>query len=497
MRKVVVWGALITPMWLAALPVAAAAAPPLQACRVPGLAQDALCGSVRRPLDPARPEGTQIDVHFAILPALARNKKPDPVVFFAGGPGQSATALAPQLSHQFGRLLYRRDLVLIDQRGTGRSAPLRCDDDSRTPPLREADPQAQLVEVGRCRERLEQLAHGDLRHYSTSLAMDDANAVRERLGAAQVNLVGGSYGTRAALEFLRRFPQHVRRVVIDGVAPPDMVLPQSFSPDAQAAFDGLLAACAAEPSCVAAHGDVRGAWQRLRASLPKTVTVPHPLTGRAETFELSVDMLTAMVRAPLYVPALASALPHAIVEAADGRLAPLVGLASSLGGHRNSSTRLAMGMHLSVICTEDVPRMARPGAEPAGADFGDGMARFYAQACAGWPRGAVPADFYTLPASRSPVLVLSGGADPVTPVRHGERVTRALGPQARHVVVPQAGHGVMSLPCMRDVLYRFIDAPDDAAALALDVGCAAGIPRPPAFRPIAPTRTSPGPEVGK
>ncbi len=485
MRRVVVWGALMAPLWAAALPVAAAAAPLLESCRVPGLAQDAQCGSVRRPLDPDAPNGTQIDVRFAVLPALARNKKPDPVFFLAGGPGQSAMALAAQLSQQFSRVLYRRDLVLIDQRGTGRSAPLRCEDDARMHPLSEADPQVQLVQMRQCMDRLRQLPHGDLRHYTTRLAMEDANAVREALGAQKVNLIGGSYGTRAALEFLRQFPQHVRRVVIDGVAPPDMVLPLSFSPDAQAAFDAVLAACEADPACVRTHGPVREPWQRVLARLPHPVTVLHPMTGRPETFVMTRDMLTAMVRAPLYAPGLAAALPHAIAEAAQGRFTAIIGLSSSLGASRNGASRVAMGMHLSVICAEDVPRMALPTAERPGPDFGDGFSRFYQRACADWPRGAVPDAFYAMSTSPAPALVLSGGADPVTPPRHGERVAQALGPLARHVVVAQAGHGVMSLPCMRDVIYRFIDAVDDAQARAVDAGCAANVPRPPAFRPVA------------
>jgi alpha-beta hydrolase superfamily lysophospholipase len=97
----------------------------------------------------------------------------------------------------------------------------------------------------------------------------------------------------------------------------------------------------------------------------------------------------------------------------------------------------------------------------------------------------VPAAFYTVPAAASAVLVLSGGADPVTPPRHGQRVTQALGAKARHVVVPEAGHGVMAMGCMRDVIFKFIDAPSDDAALKVDADCARAIPRPRAFVPVA------------
>jgi fermentation-respiration switch protein FrsA (DUF1100 family) len=141
-------------------------------------------------------------------------------------------------------------------------------------------------------------------------------------------------------------------------------------------------------------------------------------------------------------------------------------------------------MHFSVVCAEDVPRLAQAAEAPA-PDFGDDFAALYRDVCAFWPRGEVPAAFYTVPPAPAATLLLSGGADPATPPRHGERVAKALGAKARHVVVPQAGHGVMSLGCLRDVLFRFIDAPDDDGALKVDADCARALPRPPAFAPFS------------
>jgi pimeloyl-ACP methyl ester carboxylesterase len=467
-------------------PAARAETAALQPCRLKGVEHEALCGHVVRPLDPAAPAGRTIEVHFAVLPALARNKKPDPVVFFAGGPGQSAITLAGPMSRQLARFTNRRDVVLIDQRGTGRSAPLVCEADEPTRPLREtADPEFQFAELKRCREALQKLPHGDLRQYTTTIAMADADAVRRALGAEQVNLMGGSYGTRAVLEYLRQFPQAVRRAVIDGVAPPDMVLPVSFSTDAQASFDALLAACEAEAGCRGRYPQLRAQWAALLASLPRSVTVPHPVTGRDETLTVTRDMVTSLVRMPLYVPALASALPFAVSEAAQGRFVPLAGVAGAMNSGRDSAMRLAMGMHFSVVCAEDWPRVAAATDKP-GPDFGGSFTDLYRRVCDGWPRGAVPAEFYRMPVAPAPVLVLSGGIDPVTPPRHGERAAKALGAKARHIVVPNAGHGVMPIGCMRDVLFRFIDAADDDAALKVDAACAQAIPRPPAFSPVAP-----------
>ena len=471
--------------WLAAAPTARADTPPLQfkPCRLQGLEHDAQCSTLRRPLDPATPQGVQIDVHFAVLPALARNKKPDPVFFFAGGPGQSAMSLAGPVSRLVARLGNRRDVVLIDQRGTGKTAPLHCEADRPTQPLAESvDPARQLRRLQTCRAALEKLPHGDLRQYTTTIAMQDADAVRQALGAQKINLVGGSYGTRAALEYMRQFPAAVRRVVLDGVAPPDMVLPASFSTDTQAAFDGLLAACEADAPCAVRYPALRRDWHALLVSLPRDITLLHPVTAQPEKFILTRDTLLSMVRGPLYVPALSAALPLALGEATRGRLEPLAGLSSAFAGGGRTGA-LSAGMHFSVVCAEDAPRLAQAPDRPGG-DFGSSFAQFYVKVCADWPRGSAPPAFYTLPAAPAATLVLSGGMDPATPPRHGDRVTQALGAKARHVVVAHAGHGVMGVGCMRDVMFRFIDAADDDSALKVDADCAKAIPRPTVFVPV-------------
>lgn len=467
---------------VAASAQAADSRPGLTPCRLSGLENEAYCGSVRRPLDPAAPAGTQIDVQFAVLPALARNRKPDPVFFFAGGPGQSAMDLAGTVARMMSRVGNRRDVVLVDQRGTGRSAPLKCPEPAPTQPLADAVGNAAMVaRLQACRAQLQKLPHGDLRHYTTWVAMQDAEAVRVALGAGQINLIGGSYGTRAVLDYMRQFPQAVRRAVIDGVAPPDMALPAAFSTDNQAALDGLLDACAADPACATRYPHLRGDWQALLASLPREVSVAHPVTGQVERFSMERSTLLQLMRGPLYAPPLASVLPLAVTEAARGRFEPLMGLSTALTGGR--SMQMAEGMHFSVVCAEDLPRLAKSGDKP-GADFGDAALAMYRRVCDGWPQGPVPVAFYTLPATPAATLVLSGGADPVTPPRHGARMAKALGAKARHVVVAQAGHGVMGIACMRDALFRFFDAVSDDEALKVDADCAKAIPRPPAFVPV-------------
>lgn len=475
--------AVVTALVGAGAAMPALAAPP-QPCRVDGLAHEVLCGSVARALDPARADGPQIEVHYVIVPALARRKLPDPVFLLAGGPGQSAISLAPQVMGVFARLNNRRDIVFVDQRGTGRSAPLDCDEPREAALAESADPQAQLRRLAQCRERLLKLPYvrtaADLGFFTTTLAMQDLDAVRQAIGAERINLVGASYGTRAGLEYQRQYPGAVRRSVLDGVAPPDMVLPASAAPDAQAALDALFAACNAEPACAREWPLLRQAWDALLASLPRAVSVADPLTGKTESFTLTRELLLGAVRAPLYVPTLASALPAAIQAAAQGRFEALAALAGALS--RRGGPRLFTGMHFAVICVEDAPRLAAARVA-ATRDFGEGMAPLYAQACASWPRSTVPEAFYTIAPASTPVLLLSGGIDPATPPRHAKRVADALGAQARHVVVPNAGHGLLGSGCVPDLLYRFIDAREDADALALDPACATAMPRPPVFVP--------------
>jgi pimeloyl-ACP methyl ester carboxylesterase len=304
----------------------------------------------------------------------------------------------------------------------------------------------------------------------------------------RIDVIAASYGTRAALEYQRLFPASLRRAVLDGVAPPDMRLPDAAARDNQAALDALLDACAAEPACALAHPALRAHWLALLERLPHDVTLPHPLTGRPETVRLQRDSLLAMVRAPLYAPALAAALPMVIDLAASGRWAPLAALAGALGS--GGAGAMATGLHFSVVCAEDLGSAAPPpdpadvaAASAPGNVFGASFATLYRQACADWPRGQVAADFYTLPPATAPTWLLSGGLDPVTPPRHGARVAQALGPQARHIVVANAGHGVTGLACLRDAVMRFIIDDDAAAALAGDADCAAAVPRPPAFVP--------------
>jgi pimeloyl-ACP methyl ester carboxylesterase len=454
-------------------------AQPTKPCRVAGFRTEVQCGVVQRPLNPSNPSAGTIDVHYVVVPAVARNKKADGVFFFAGGPGQSAIKIAAQAMPWFRRLNNWRDIVFIDQRGTGKSAPLTCKLEPRGEPLSKVlemstSPQRMLE----CKRTLEATAQGKaLDQFSTTIAMQDADAVRAALGMDKINVVGVSYGTRAVLEYARAFPARVRRAVLDGVVPPDMVLPNTFAPDAEAALAGLLAGCERDAACRAAYPSLRADLQKLLAQPSLSGTAVNPMTGREETITMSRDALAGLLRGPLYVPTLAATIPFGVTEAAAGRLTALVGMGSSLGG---GLSEMAWGMHFSVVCSEDAPRMAA-STETKSAVFGETFASVYTRVCNEWPRANVPAAFYTIPTAQFPALLMSGGADPATPPRHAERVAKALGPNAKHVVVAQAGHGVLGIGCMRDEMVKFVNAATDAEALAGEANCAVGIPRPTAW----------------
>ncbi len=467
----------------AALLIAAGstAAAPTEPCRLKGIDREVQCGKISVAEDPDRPDGSRIDVHYAVVPALARVRPLEPVYVFAGGPGQAARKVAGQVQPLFARLNARRDIVYIDQRGTGASNALACES--------ERQPGASLAETldaerlsARTRECLRRLAKdNDLRQYATWIAVRDVDAVRAALGHPRINLWGASYGTRAALEYLRQFPQHVRSVVLDGAAPPDMALPASFAIDAQASLERLVSACAGDAACDSRYpalgADIERLLARVEGAGLKT-TVTHPLTGRPEALRLEPATLASVLRVPLYLAPLAALLPYALAEASRDNLTPLLAVAASLTS--SVTENFAEGMHFAVVCAEDLPRVDDAArAAVAATRFGSSFIRIYDEACAAVPKREVPAAFYHLSDADVPVLVLSGGADPATPPRHGERVAREM-KRATHVVAPHLAHGVSMHGCAPELVANFIR---QAGAAGLDLDCLNRLPAPKFFAP--------------
>ncbi len=486
------WLGLGLSLWV--WPMVAHAALTWSACWLPGVERAARCGVLTRPLDPTAPQGRTVALHLAMLPARSRRPAADPVVFFAGGPGQSATDLAGPLHAWLAPVLAQRDVLLIDQRGTGRSAPLRCEEDEPTPRTLAAQLQPPSSAMAqRCLARLQALPHGDVRQYTTSIAVADVEAVRGALGVARWNLIGVSYGSRVALEYQRQQPQRVRRVVLDGVVPPDVNVPLSAVQASQRALEGVFAGCEADAACARQYPQLRHQWRQLQAGLPREVTVPHPVSGQPERFTLTPGALAALVHAPLYAPFLAAGLPLAIDAAAAGRFTPLVGLAAALG---QAQSGLASGMHFSVLCSEDGPALgAAPAASASGAvgeaDHGaQALVAPYREICRRWPRGPVPEAFYRVGPAPVATLLMSGQWDPVTPPSQAQRLQTQLGARAQSLVMPGQGHGQLSQGCVSELVARFLDAPSDDAAQAVvqqsAPRCTRARPRPLAVLPVEP-----------
>jgi len=441
-------------------------------CRLPGVETPARCGTFEVFEDRAAAQGRKIGIKVAVIAARRRSTEPDPIVVLAGGPGQGAIALAPQVVPLFARLAEARDIVLVDQRGTGGSNPLACEGEEGEAfqsVFEDAMPEKLVRD---CLERLD----GDPRHYATPTAMADLDEVLGALGYAKVNLWGGSYGTRAALEFLRRFPGRVRTATLDGVAPAGMKLPLSFVGDGEAAFEKLLTGCEGETACRRAYPQLRAQVKALRERLgaqPARAEIADPLTGEGIDVKVTQNVLLSGLFRPLYSPELSSLLPFAIDRAAVGNFTAL--LAPNLEFSGELAENLAVGMHLAVVCSEDVPQIgAADLAKATRAFFGRALVDDFLRACAIWPRATLPAD-YALPVkSDVPVLILSGGIDPATPPRHGELVAATL-PNSRHFIAPNLSHGVSSHGCAPRLIEKFVKAGSTAG---LDGDCLARLPRP-------------------
>jgi pimeloyl-ACP methyl ester carboxylesterase len=452
----------------------------LAECRLPGMESVAQCGKLEVWEDREAKSGRRIELKVVVVPARSRAREPDPIFIFAGGPGQGAISLVAQVMPMFSGLNTSRDLVFIDQRGTGESHPLNCNDDgglSVESMLEDRIPEELVVD---CLKKLD----ADPRQYVTTIAMRDIDEVRQALGYAKINLWGGSYGTRAALEYIRLFPSHVRSAVLDGVAPATMQLPLSFTFDGDSAFESLLVACEAEKSCRDAYPKLREDIAYLRVSLrakPVKVAVADPLTGVEDAIPVTEPGFLASLFRPLYVAELASLLPLGIASAREGNFNPL--FAQNFEMAEDIGDDLAVGMHLSVVCSEDVPRITPEALASAGKGFfGRALVDDFINACKHWPKGRVDPAFYEPIQSDVPVLLLSGGIDPATPPRHAEYVARTL-PNARHLVAPNIGHGVSMHGCAPKLIEKFIKSGSGAD---LDGACLARIPRPLFALPLGP-----------
>ena len=467
------------------LPLAASAAPAriaLSPCRLRGGVQ-ASCGTLDVPEDRQRPEGRHLKLRVAVVPAVARAARPDPLFLLAGGPGTAATEVLPGLVPlAFDKVHRTRDVVLVDQRGTGSSNPLRCEITAPGAPLSErlADEGFPPAVLRGCLQRYD----ADPRFYGTSIAMQDLDEVRAALGYGQINLWGGSYGTRAALVYLREHEAQVRAVILDGVAPTTMRLPLHFAEDAQRSIELLFRSCAAEQACAKAWPDLPARFDRLLERLSKSpvkATINDPLTGAPVEVTITHTLLAAVVRGVLYQPAQAALVPLLIGRAEAGDYGPLVAL--GVGWGEAVSEAMSQGMMLSVLCNEDVPRFTEADVieRARGTFLGARIIQEFRDACAVWPHASAPPGFGEPVRSDRPVLLLSGELDPVTPPAWADEAAKTL-PNSARFTTPGMGHGVSMIGCAPRLISDFLDKPEPKS---LDGGCLQRQKRPPFFASFA------------
>ena len=434
---------------------------------VPGVSKRyAQCATVSVPLDPASPDGPAIDLFVARIPAQVADPQPDPLLLIAGGPGQSTVDFYMRLRGAFGPVRRDRDIILVDQRGTGRSAAgFGCD----VP----VDVDFQIADedylgglVDECLASLER----DPRFFTTSVAVRDLDAVRRGLGVDQWNMYGVSYGSRVAQHYLRRYPEHVRAVVLDGVVPPTLVLGPEIALAAQAALEGIFERCAQDDRCAMRFGDLAPVFDEVMSRIqesPVSVATRDKTTGEIEETLVTEDYLMGVTRLFSYSDTSAALLPLIIDEVANGRFELLLAQAELISDGLERA--LSFPMHNSVICSEDYPfETVETSDEYAEAYLGTSIVDAMNTICAQWPQGVVDPDFKEPLVSAHPVLLLSGSNDPATPSRYAENAIAEGLSGARHLVASGQGHGMAPIGCVPDLMQEFIEA---AATEELDAAC--------------------------
>jgi pimeloyl-ACP methyl ester carboxylesterase len=453
----------------------------LQPCDVQGFKEKIKCGSLEVFENRKTRKGRKISLKIVVAPATSADRKPDPFFYIPGGPGSSATEDAPGVAMQLTNIREHRDLVFVDQRGTGGSNPLNCRFYDRNDPQSVFGYFFPLENVKQCRLELEPKA--DLTQYTTTIAMDDLDEVRAALGYSQINIFGGSYGTRASLVYLKQHPKSVRTLTLQGVVPSGDYIPFDFARRSERALQGVIDECMSDEACSGAFPNLRAETKAVLERLIKgpvetEITIPPApdQTGPAGTvkLKLSRDLGAEAIRYMLYNPGSAARVPLVLHQAATGNFAPLAQLA-----FRFRSTLVATGsngMYLSVTCAEDLPWFNRNDATNLAAStfLGDYRVRQQLEACALWPRAQTSTNYAVQ--NSAPVLMLTGEWDPVTPPANAEAAGRSL-TNSLQVVIPHGGHGfngLEGLQCVQKLIGEFVD---QGSVKNLDTTCVKQIKR--------------------
>lgn len=428
------------------------------------------CASLLVPEDYSDPAGRKIRLFVARIAASGKKPLPDPFMPISGGPGSAASEIYLFPGQGFDHIHQQRDIFIIDQRGTGKSHKFACESAQDSVwGYTDAARDALQRELKRCLAEFD----GNARFYTTSVAVKDYESVRKALGVKQWNVYGASYGTRVAQHYLRRSSDALRSVILDAVVAPQLALGGNIALESQRALDHLVSRCEQDAVCAAHFPNFRSGLKRLFGELrekPKDITFANFNTGTPQPMQLRYDHLAAITRMFLYSPDSLAILPLLFHEAyAKSNFGPLARNADRIITRMNSM--VALGMHNSVVCTEDVPFLDISDEKRkalASTYIGDEVVTALADICAIWPAGVIDDDFKTpLENTTTPVLLLSGGTDPITPPSYAETAAALLG-NSQHIVAPSMGHGLAAKGCVPTLLAKFVA---EIALEKLDVRC--------------------------
>jgi pimeloyl-ACP methyl ester carboxylesterase len=453
----------------------------LESCYLDEIQESVRCGWLKVPENRLVRKGRSIKVHFIILPALG-TAQPDPVVTFAGGPGASALNGVARWARQFEKFRAERDILLIDQRGTGESNALPCR------PL--GDPNSAQTWLGNmytvdyvteCRRKLEESA--DLKYYHTSLFVEDVEDIRAALGYPRLNILTGSYGTRVAIAYMERHPDRVRCAFLWSCNITDMRFPTFLAPQTQDSMDKLMDDCAGDPVASADYPNLRQDFEDVLARLrqgPVSLTLLNPLTDAPQTVTFGYYPFVAGIRSMLYSNATRIWVPLFIFAAARGDFSPAAEY--TVAYMHDNNELYADGMYLCVECSENVSRMdlGEAYAQAAGTFMETYRVDQQKLACNLWPRADIAESYFHPALLDIPTLLLTGEDDPVTPPLYADIIAGFMVNSLR-VIVPHWAHGFSPDTTwwkdgFDEVALQFVR---QASVEGLDPSCVQSYVRPP------------------
>jgi pimeloyl-ACP methyl ester carboxylesterase len=440
----------------------------LENCHLGEIRSQVKCGKLEVPENYQKPDGDKIAINFAVLPAIDNSEYKPPLMFLAGGPGQAATELATLLNRVFRDVRKTRDIILVDQRGTGESHPLSCDFEEDGSVYSDITKDFKVSDVTECISQFK----GDLSQFNSENAIRDFDAIRAALGHEKINIYGGSYGTRAGLVYMRMFPESLESVVLDGVGPVEVPI-GLFGKSVARSFNLIVENCNKSKSCHTAFPNLAAELQQVKARLaqaPVKLDIQHPRLGTPTKFVLDDEKFLSHLRMQLYSVRGRSLVPLVINQAYLGNYQPLIGLMASTEGEQQVYT----GLHFNIVCNEDAPKISeKMKATDADNNFDGATGHFiFDNICPLFPQYRPSENFYQSVTANIPTLILSGNLDPVTPPSNGEYAAKTL-PNSHHIVAKNTAHIVATSTCANKIINEFLTIKDPKA---LDESCLEDIP---------------------